>query len=166
PCQSSKTSRRVTSTTEAAKRKVTMRAISSPSAKRARNEREPACGPALGTFVVVVATKESLLDLADRFQFFFDDWLGQLGVGQLLDHVLAIGERPLKEALDGITLGGVGELVGDQQPREAGDRVGSLAGSVGDGDAEIIRHFLNGTRGSRTNSSQIRLHKRARRVLY
>src|SRR5713101_6321502 len=56
PCQSSKTRSRVTRTTEAANKKVIMRAISSPSRRRLRKEREPATGPALGTVVVVVAT--------------------------------------------------------------------------------------------------------------
>src|SRR5205807_7316217 len=46
----------VISTTEAANKKVPSRAISSPSRRRDRNEREPARGPAPGTVVVVVAT--------------------------------------------------------------------------------------------------------------
>src|SRR5438477_10559486 len=56
PCHNSKTSSTVTRTTEAANKKVIMRAISSPSRSRERNAREPAAGPALGTMVVVVAT--------------------------------------------------------------------------------------------------------------
>src|SRR5580700_2798419 len=56
PCHSSRTSSKVTSTTEAANKKVIRRAISSPSRRRERKEREPAAGPALGTVVVDVAT--------------------------------------------------------------------------------------------------------------
>src|SRR5215467_2422397 len=55
-CQSSTTSRIETSTTDAANKKVIRRAISSPSRRRERNEREPAAGPALGTVVNDVAT--------------------------------------------------------------------------------------------------------------
>src|SRR5213076_1753710 len=55
PCHNSKTRSTVMRTTDAANKKVIMRAISSPSRSRERNEREPATGPALGTMVVVVA---------------------------------------------------------------------------------------------------------------
>src|SRR6266481_1433528 len=79
PCHKSKTRSKVTSTTEAANKKVTMRAISSPSRRRERNERKPATGPALGTVVVVVA---NLLDVVERLQFLCDDFLGKLRVGQ------------------------------------------------------------------------------------
>src|SRR6266851_4033868 len=67
PCHNSKTSSTVTRTTEAANKKVMIRAISSPWRRRERNEREPARGPALGTVVVVVATlyQPVLLDLID-----------------------------------------------------------------------------------------------------
>src|SRR6266436_7698356 len=71
PCHNSKTRSKVTRTTEAANKKVIMRAISSPSRRRERNEREPATGLALGTVVVVVATLSQpvLLDLVDGLQF-------------------------------------------------------------------------------------------------
>src|SRR5438552_17195664 len=77
-CHNSKTSRTVTRTTEVANRNVIMRAISSPSRSRERNEREPATGPALGTMVVVVAT---LLDAVQGLQFLYDDFLRKLCVG-------------------------------------------------------------------------------------
>src|SRR5205807_192104 len=80
PCHNSKTSSTVTRTTEAANKKVIMRAISSPSRSRERNEREPATGPALGTMVVVVA-KLHLLDAIQGLQFLYDDFLRKLCVG-------------------------------------------------------------------------------------
>src|SRR5207245_7399781 len=46
PCHNSKTRSTVMRTTDAANKKVNMRAISSPSRNRERNEREPATGPA------------------------------------------------------------------------------------------------------------------------
>src|SRR6266478_1906800 len=55
-CQSWRTNKSVTSTTDEAKRNVTMRAISSPLRRREINEREPAEGLAPGTIVVEVAT--------------------------------------------------------------------------------------------------------------
>src|SRR2546423_7655167 len=78
PCHNSKTRSRVTRTTEAANKKVIMRAISSPSRSREKSEREPATGPALGTVVVVVAT---LLDAVQGLQFLYDDFLRKLCVG-------------------------------------------------------------------------------------
>src|SRR6267154_5100904 len=66
PCHNTKTSNKVTRTTEAANKKVIIRAISSPSRSRERNARKPAMGPALGTVVVVVAT---LLDVVERLHF-------------------------------------------------------------------------------------------------
>jgi len=65
-------------TTDAANKKVNMRAISSPSRNRERNEREPATGPALGTMVVVVAT---LLDVVQGLQFLCYDFFRKLGIG-------------------------------------------------------------------------------------
>src|SRR5256885_7554425 len=66
PCHNSKTRRRVTSTTEAANKKVIIRAISSPWRSRERNEREPATGPALGTVLVVVAMLLDVIQGLDR----------------------------------------------------------------------------------------------------
>src|SRR2546421_2512533 len=79
PCHSSKTSSTVTRTTEAANKKVIMRAISSPSRRRERNEREPATGPALGTVVVVVVA--TLLDVVQGLQFLCDDFFRKLCIG-------------------------------------------------------------------------------------
>src|SRR6266436_8271044 len=78
PCHSSKTSSTVTRTTEAANKKVTMLAISSPSRRRERNERERATGPPLETVVVVVAT---LLDVVQGLQFLCDDFLRKFRIG-------------------------------------------------------------------------------------
>ncbi len=70
----------MTSTTEAANKKVMIRAISSPSRRREKNEREPATGPPLETVVVVVAT---LLDVIQGLQLLGDDFLRKLRIGLL-----------------------------------------------------------------------------------
>src|SRR5437879_13720010 len=85
PCHNTKTSNKVTRTTEAANKKVIIRAISSPSRSRKRNERKPATGPALGTVVVAVAT---LLDVVERHHLLRDDSLGNLGEGRARSVVL------------------------------------------------------------------------------
>jgi hypothetical protein len=56
-------------TTEAANKKVIMRAISSPSRRRLKNEREPATGPALGTIVVAldILSNRKLSDFVESF---------------------------------------------------------------------------------------------------
>src|SRR5438309_5854793 len=79
PCHNSKTRSRVTRTTEAANKKVIMRAISSPSRSREKSEREPATGPALGTVVVVVVA--TLLDVVQGLQFLCDDFFRKLCIG-------------------------------------------------------------------------------------
>src|SRR5215467_13687336 len=56
PVHSSKTSSSVISTTVAANKKVTSRAISSPLRSLARNEREPSRGLAFGTLIDGLAT--------------------------------------------------------------------------------------------------------------
>src|SRR5229473_3706592 len=65
-CHTSKINQAVTSTTDAANKKVTSRAISYPSRSRARKEREPGIGLALGTVVVaaiIPLNGAGLLDL-------------------------------------------------------------------------------------------------------
>src|SRR5438132_11435965 len=161
PCHNSKTSSTVTRTTEAANKKVIMRAISSPSRSRERNAREPAAGPALGTMVVVVAT---LLDAVQGLQFLCDDFLRKLCVGQGFSIVLAIRQHPLNETLDGVALGGIGELSGNEQPRKTGDRISRLAGSVRNGNAEIIRHVLRSASRGGGDARKVCLDENARRV--
>src|SRR5260370_10491994 len=115
PCHNSKTRSKVMSTTEAANKKVIIRAISSPSRSRERNEREPEIGPAPGTVVVVVATfRKFLLDLAESFHFLGHDFLGELRIRQRLGIVLPIGQCPLEEALDGVALGRIGKVLWNQ----------------------------------------------------
>src|SRR2546427_11196847 len=80
PCHNTKTSNKVTRTTQAANRKGIIRALSSPSRSRERNARKPATGPALGTEGVVVAT---LLDVVERLQFLCDHFLVKLRRGQV-----------------------------------------------------------------------------------
>src|SRR6266568_282185 len=139
PCHNSKTSSTVTRTTEAANRKVIIRAISSPSRRRERNEREPATGPPLGMVVVVVAT---LLDVIQGLQFLCDDFLRKLRIGQGLRVVLSVCQHPLHEALDGVALCGVGKLSGNEQPSKAGDGIGRLARSVCNGNAKSSGMFF------------------------
>src|ERR1700758_4843406 len=81
-----------------------------------------------------------LLNLIDGFQFFRDDFLGQLRKGERFRERLAVGESPLDHALEGVTLAAVAELLRDQQPSEAADWIRSLAVGVGNGDAKIVRH--------------------------
>src|SRR6059058_250895 len=161
PCHNSKTRSTVMRTTDAANKKVIMQAISSPSRSRERNEREPATGPALGTMVVVVAT---LLDAIQGLQFLCDDFLRKLCVGQGFSIVLTIRQHPLNEALDGVPLGGVGELSGNYQPRKTGDRISRLAGSVGNGDAKIVRHALRGASRGGSDAGKVCLDENARGV--
>src|SRR6267378_1513818 len=163
PCHNSKTSSTVTRTTEAANKKVIIRAISSPSRSRERNEREPATGPAPGTVVVVVAT---LLDVVERLQFLCDDFLGKLRVGQGLGVVLTVREHPLNESFDGVALSGVGKLSWNKQPCKTGDGVCSLARSVRNGNAEIVRHvFCCGSRRG-SDACKVCLDEGAGRVFH
>src|SRR5712691_11467833 len=161
PCHNSKTSRTVTRTTEAANKKVIMRAISSPSRRRDRNEREPATWPALGTVAVVVAT---LLDAVQGLQFLCDHFLGKLRIGQGLSVILTVRQHPFDETLDGIAFTGVGKLSWDEQPSKAGDGVGCLARSVRNGNAEIVRHILRRASRCGSDASKICLDESARGV--
>src|SRR6202012_4277152 len=68
-----------------------------------------------------------LLNLIDGFQFFRDDFLGQLRKGERFRERLTVGESPLDHALKGVALAGVAELRRNQQPSEAADRVRGLA---------------------------------------
>src|SRR6266478_130562 len=160
-CHNSKTSSTVTRTTEAANRNVIMRAISSPSRSRERNEREPATGPALGTVLIVVAT---LLDVVQGLEFLGDDFLRKFCIGQGLRVVLSVREHPLNEALDGVALGGIGELSGNEQPSKAGDGIGRLARSVRNGNAEIVRHVLRRTSRRGSDARKVCLDESARGI--
>src|SRR5260370_5284378 len=159
PCHNSKTRSTVTSTTEAANKKAIMRAISSPSRSRERNDREPATGPALGTVLIVVAT---LLDVVQGLEFLGDDFLRKLCIGQGLGVVLAVCEHPLNEALDGVALAGVGKLSGNEQPGKAGDGIGCFARSVRNGNAEVVWHVLRRAGRCGGDASEVCLHESAR----
>src|SRR6266478_4795465 len=145
----SRTSSRVTRTTEAANKNVITRAISSPSRSRERKERELAAGPALGTIVVAVDT---LLHVVQRVHFFRDHFLGKLRVGKGLGLILSFSEHPLDEALHRIALTGIRELLRNQQPPKARNRVSRLARRVGDGHAEIVGHVRGSARGRRRHA--------------
>src|SRR5262249_3153114 len=131
-CQSSNTMSTVIRTTVAANKNVTRRAISSPSRRRVKNEREPATGPALGTVVLALPMVSWLLDLVESVQFLADDFFRQFGVGQCFGVVLTVRKHPLHKILDRIALAGVRKLGRDQQPRKAGDRISRFAGRVRD----------------------------------
>src|ERR1700675_1791430 len=102
PFQSSKTKSAVRITTEAANTNVIIRAISSPSRRRLKKEREPATGPALGRVVLAVDIL-ALLDVVESLFLFCDHFFRQLRVGQGLRVILSICEHPLYKALEGIS---------------------------------------------------------------
>src|SRR6266850_762068 len=157
-CHNSKTRSKVIKTTEAANKNVIIRAISSPSRSRDKNEREPTAGPALGTVVVVVATLAAvLLDLVEGRQFPCHDFLRKLRIRQVFRIVLPVGQHPGDETLEGVALGRVAKLLRNQEPRKAGNGIDAFTLCVGDGDAEIVRHGLGGGSRGGTNASQIRL---------
>lgn len=104
PRHSSKTNKNVSKTTEAANRNVMRRAISSPSRRRDKNEREPTTGPAPETVVVVVAT---LLNVVQSFLFLCDNLLWEFRIGKCFNVILPVGEHPTHEALERITLGSI-----------------------------------------------------------
>src|SRR5438477_4771625 len=161
--QSSNTRRTVTSTTEAANRKVMTRAISSALRRLETNERETPTGPALGKFVLVADT---LLNLAQGLGFFRDYFRWKLGVGEGLGRILPIGKHPLDKIFEGIAFTGVGKFARNEQPGKAGDWVGGLAGSIGNRHAEIVRHGFDGARCGRAHACEIRSDEVARRVLH
>src|SRR5579859_7918706 len=136
-------------TTEAANKKVIMRAISSPSRRRLKNEREPATGPALGTMVVAVdiSSNRKLSDFVESSYFLCDYFLGKLRVGERLGIVLPIRQHPFHEAFDGIAFSGIGEFRRNQEPGKAGNGVSGLSRGFRDGDAKVGGHVLCGTGG-------------------
>src|SRR5580700_5627960 len=94
--QSWYTNSTVISTTLAANKNVINRAISSPSRIRERKEREPTMGPALGIFVLDVATVScQLLNGVDHLLFLLNNFLGKLRVRQRFCITLAIRQHPL-----------------------------------------------------------------------
>src|SRR5690348_2331516 len=131
----------VMSTTEAANKKVIRRAISSPSQRRDRNERELAMRPAPGTVVVVVAT---LLNVGQSLLFLCNDLLGEPRIGKCFDVILPVRKHPEHEAFNGVALGSIRELRGDKQPGKTGNGIGILAWRIGDRDAEIVGHCFGG----------------------
>src|SRR5260370_36711989 len=107
-----------------------------------------------------------LLNLVDGLQFLRHEFLWKLRIGQVFCIVLAIGQGPFEEALESVALCGIGELFGNQEPRKAGDWIRGLAGCVGDGNAEVLRHFLGGARSGRTDGRERGLHEYACSVLH
>src|SRR6267378_472734 len=167
PCHNSKTRSKVIKTTEAANKNVMIRAISSPSRSRDKNEREPTTGPALGTVVVVVATLAAvLLDLVEGGQFLRHDFLRKFRIRQAFRIVLAVGQHPGDETLDGVALGRVGKFLRNQEPSKAGDGIDAFTLCVGDGDAEIVRHGRGGGSRGGANASQIRLDEFPHGIFY
>ena len=58
-------------------------------------------------------------------------------------------EHPVDELMNGLGSDCVGIVLPDQQPGERRDGIGSGAGGVGDGHAEVVRHVGGGARGGR-----------------
>src|SRR5215472_16520418 len=122
-CHSSRTSRIDMRTTVAAKTKVIRRAISSPSLRRDRKEREPETGPALGRDVEAVAT---LLNFGQSLLFLGDHFLREPRVRKSFGVILTVTKHPGYETLDGVALGAVRELLGDEQPGKSGNGISSF----------------------------------------
>ncbi len=59
---------------------------------------------------------------------------------------LSMVQHPLQEVLDDFAVVGILCWAGNQQPGEAGDRIGVLARGIGDGDA-VIGRDLRSCRG-------------------
>src|SRR5260370_24768447 len=110
--------------------------------------------------------KPVLLDLVDGLQFLRHDFLWKLRIGQVFRIALAIGQRPFEEALNGVALGGIGELLGNQKPGKAGDGISGLAGGVDDGNAEVIRHFLGLTGSGGADGGERGFYEYAPSVLH
>ena len=79
----------------------------------------------------------------DGFEFgedFVLSFLGELGVAEILGHVLTVGDAPLDEVDqrggEGFVLE-VGEVIVDEEVGEAADGVGLGTGGFGDGDLEV-----------------------------
>src|SRR5580692_461647 len=165
--QSWYTSSTVISTTLAANRNVINRAISSPCRMRERKEREPTMGPALGRFVLDVATVScQLLNGIDCLLFLFYDFLGKLRVGEAFRIALPVREHPLQEAFDRVALRSILKFLRNQQPREARDGVSRFPGRVGNGHSEICRHILCRSGRSRTDARQISFHETSGGIFY
>src|SRR5260370_18409198 len=107
-----------------------------------------------------------LLDLVDGLQFLGYDFLGQLGIRKGFCIVLAVGQSPFEEALESLALGGIGEFLWNQKPREAGDGISGLAGGVDNGNAKVVGHFLGLTGSGRANGREGSLYEYARGVLH
>src|SRR5215472_8622956 len=160
---SSRTNRTDMRTTVAAKTKVIRRAISSPSRRRDRKEREPETGPAPGSDAEAVAT---LLNFGQSLLLLSDDFLRQPRVRKSFSVILPVTEHPRHETLYGVALGRIGELLGDQQPGKSGNGIRLFSFGIGDGNAEVVRHILSCTGCSRSNAGERGLHKNTIGILY
>src|SRR5205814_9052570 len=107
PRHKSRASKSVSRAAEAANKNVVKRAISSPSRRRDRKEREPAAGPALRTVVAVVDT---LLNVGQSLLFLGYHFLREFRVRKGLGIILPVGEHPRHEAFQGVALGSISEL--------------------------------------------------------
>ena len=106
------------------------------------------------------------MNLSDGLELLGNDVLGEFGVRESFDEILAVAERPLQQILDGIALSGVGELTRNEQPSEAGNWIGGFAGAVGNGDAEVGGHVFGGACGRGADAGEIGLDEGAGGVLY
>src|SRR6266851_318649 len=83
-----------------------------------------------------------LFDLSDALPDHVLDRLRQRSVVQCCGFSLAVIEHPAEEVGESLGLCRVGRVGWDQQPGEAGDRIGGGSGRVGDGDAVVGGHRL------------------------
>src|SRR5215472_6549294 len=127
---SSRTSRIDMRTTVAAKTKVIRRAISSPSRRRDRKERELETGPAPGRDVEAVAT---LLNFSQSLLLHSDDFLRKARVRKSFGVILPVTEHPCHKTFYGVALGSVGKLLGDEQPGESRNGISVFSLGIGDG---------------------------------
>src|SRR5579885_807587 len=141
PRNSSKTSTATISNTVEANARVTRRATSSPFTSLRQNAPAPAWGRRDWVAVTMLVHER------DGFLLLGDHFFRQGSIAQRAREFLPAQEHPAQQAGDGLLLGGIVDLTGDQQPGEGGDGIGPFAGSVGNGHAEVVRHALGGDGG-------------------
>ena len=93
-----------------------------------------------------------LFDRCYAFANHLLDLLRQRSVTQRSCLTLAVIEHPVHEPNQGLGLGSIAGVGGDQQPGKAGDRVGVRTGGIRNRDAVVRRHVLGGGGGGGGNT--------------
>src|SRR5205807_9264622 len=121
--------------------------------ERGTDSRSAVDAPASSDFSILSSRDQERLameaELADLRLHLFGDLRRQRRVEEIRGVLLPVRRRPVEEIHDGLALRLVGLLLVDEEPREAGDRVGLLAGCVRQRHAEVRRHVAGGARGRR-----------------